>query len=63
MAIDIHWIRDNDSLGQFCAEWQQLPVAPRGATLLGISFRPLQAAAFGLDPRALLPELLTYPFN
>ncbi len=25
MAIDIHWIRDNDSLGQFCAEWQQLP--------------------------------------
>ena len=25
MAIDIHWIRDNDSLGQHCAEWQQLP--------------------------------------
>lgn len=25
MAIDIHWIRDNDSLGQFCAEWQNLP--------------------------------------
>jgi ribonuclease D len=25
VAIDIHWIRDNDSLGQFCAEWQQLP--------------------------------------
>ena len=25
MAIDIHWICDNDSLGQHCAEWQQLP--------------------------------------
>ena len=25
MAIDIHWIRDNESLAQFCAEWQQLP--------------------------------------
>ncbi len=25
MAIDIHWIRDNDSLGRHCTEWQQLP--------------------------------------
>ena len=25
MAIDIHWIRDNDSLGRLCAKWQQLP--------------------------------------
>jgi ribonuclease D len=25
VAIDIHWIRDNESLAQFCAEWQQLP--------------------------------------
>ncbi|NWC11308.1 ribonuclease D [Pseudomonas agarici] len=25
MAIDIHWIRDNDSLGQYCIEWQRLP--------------------------------------
>jgi len=24
VAIDIHWICDNDSLGQHCAEWQQL---------------------------------------
>ena len=29
--------------------WQHLPIAPRRSTLLGISFRPLQAAAFGLD--------------
>ena len=25
MAIDTHWICDNDSLGQHCAEWQKLP--------------------------------------
>jgi glycosyl hydrolase family 42 (putative beta-galactosidase) len=42
--------------------WQQMPVAPHGATLLGLSFRPLQAAAFGLEPRAILPGLLAYPF-
>ena len=43
--------------------WQQLPIAPRRATLLGISFRPLQAAAFGLDARTTLTELLAYPFQ
>lgn len=43
--------------------YQHLPVAPRGSTLLGISFRPLQAAAFGLDPRTTLQELLAYPFQ
>ena len=30
--------------------WRQLPVQPRGAAKLGISFRPLQATALGLDP-------------
>jgi hypothetical protein len=44
-------------------KWQHLPIAPRGATLLGISFRPLQAAAFGLDVHAALQELLAYPFQ
>src|ERR1700736_4052169 len=43
--------------------WQQLPIAPRGATRLGISFRPLQAAAFGLDQRATLRALLEYPYQ
>ncbi|MGD0005374.1 MAG: hypothetical protein ABSE06_14220 [Anaerolineaceae bacterium] len=43
--------------------WQHLPVMPRRDTLLGISFRPLQAMAFGLDARATLRELLAYPFQ
>jgi hypothetical protein len=42
--------------------WSQLPVTPPGSTLLGISFRPLQAAALGLAPAAVLAELLAYPF-
>ena len=36
---------------------------PRGAAQLGISFRPLQAAALGLDPDAALQALLAYPFQ
>jgi len=44
------------------AAWQNLPVAPRQGTLLGISFRPLQAAAFGLEARASLRALLAYPY-
>jgi hypothetical protein len=42
--------------------WQRAPVEPRRSTLLGLSFRPLQAEALGLDPRATLETLLTYPF-
>jgi len=43
-------------------QWQRLPLAPRRSTLLGISFRPLQAGATGLDARATLETLLGYPF-
>jgi hypothetical protein len=43
--------------------WQRLPVQPRGAAQLGISFRPLQAAALGLDPDVALQALLDYPFE
>jgi len=44
------------------SEWSRLPVEPAGSTLLGISFRPLQAREFGLDPGRALAELLRYPF-
>jgi hypothetical protein len=43
-------------------DWQRVPVEPRGTAQLGISFRPLQAAALGLDPEAALRALLAYPF-
>ena len=43
--------------------WQTLSIAPRHSTLLGISFRPLQADSFGLNERETLQELLAYPFQ
>jgi hypothetical protein len=43
--------------------WQQVPVEPRGQARLGISFRPLQAQALGLDPMATLTTLLEYPLE
>jgi hypothetical protein len=43
--------------------WREVPVPPRGEVPLGISFRPLQAQALGLDPRQALEALLRYPFE
>ncbi len=43
--------------------WQHLPIASRGSTLLGISFRPPQVDVLGLDVRSTLQSLLTYPFQ
>jgi len=43
--------------------WQRVPVEPRGRAKIGISFRPLQAEALGLDPAATLATLLDYPFQ
>jgi len=42
--------------------WRELPVEPRGAMDVGISFRPPQAEAFGLDARDTLETLLAHPF-
>jgi hypothetical protein len=44
-------------------QWRHIPVAPRGSTLLGVSFRPLQAEELGLDERTTLDALLAYPFQ
>ena len=43
--------------------WRRMPVARRSATLLGVSFRPLQAEALGLEVAATLDALLAYPFQ
>ncbi|HEX4062834.1 MAG TPA: beta-galactosidase [Streptosporangiaceae bacterium] len=42
-------------------EWRRVGVAARGETLLGFSFRPLQARALGLDPDETLAALLDHP--
>ena len=44
-------------------QWLRMPIEPRGATLLGVSFRPLQAEALGLDAPDTLRDLLTYPYQ
>jgi hypothetical protein len=44
-------------------DWRRIPVRPRDSALLGISFRPRQVEAFGLDGAATLDSLLEYPFE
>jgi hypothetical protein len=43
--------------------WRDLPIEPRGSTMLGVSFRPPQVDALGLDARATLLALLGHPFQ
>jgi hypothetical protein len=43
--------------------WRRLAVEPAGGVPLGISFRPLQAQALGLEPEAALADLLGYPYT
>src|SRR5437773_6581458 len=44
-------------------DWRRVAVPPRDSALLGISFRPRQVEAFGLDGPATLDSLLEYPFE
>ena len=43
--------------------WKTIPVVPRGDCRVGISFRPRQVEAFGLDGPSTLASLLAYPFD
>jgi len=43
--------------------WRTVPVEPRGSTELGVSFRPLQAEALGLDAREALRRLVAHPLQ
>jgi hypothetical protein len=43
--------------------WRDVPVEPRRQTKLGVSFRPPQVDALGLDARATLDQLLSHPFE
>jgi Beta-galactosidase len=55
-------LRIKRALRPLTDRWQRVPVEPRRSALLGISFRPLQVDAFGLDARVTLRTLLAYPF-
>src|SRR5262245_56964671 len=43
--------------------WENMPIAPRGATMLGLSIRPRQMETFGLELGATMNALLDYPFQ
>lgn len=60
LALDLRVRRSAQPLTD---AWQTLPVARRGDTLLGLSLRPRQMAAFGLEPLRTAAELLAYPFQ
>jgi ribonuclease D len=61
VAIDIHWIRDNDSLGRFCAEWQQLPYVALDTEFMRVdTFYPIAGLLqIGDGVRAYLIDPLT----
>ncbi|MBJ7601971.1 MAG: beta-galactosidase [Candidatus Dormibacteraeota bacterium] len=60
VASEVRIRRPDQSLTD---RWRALPIEPRGLTQLGISFRPRQAEAMGLDPAVSLRTLLAYPFQ
>jgi hypothetical protein len=60
LAIELRVARPTQPLTD---RWKWRPVAPRGATLLGVSLRPYQIAALGMDVQATLTTLLAYPFQ
>jgi hypothetical protein len=49
--------------GPMTERWRSIPVESRGATRLGISFRPLQAEGMGLEPQSTLAALLEHPYQ
>ena len=60
LAPELRFARSRQPLTD---EWTRTPVAARGETLLGFSYRPRQAEAFGLDRREALSALLAQPFQ
>jgi hypothetical protein len=44
-------------------KWRIAPIAPRGSTTLGLSFRPRQVEALGMDAGPTLESLLGYPIQ
>jgi len=61
VAIDIHWIRDNDSLVRHCAQWQQLPFVALDTEFMRVdTFYPIAGLIqIGDGERAYLIDPLT----
>src|SRR5262245_32276758 len=60
LAAEIRIIDANQPLTD---DWLRIPIQPRGSTLLGITFRPRNIEAFGLEMRPTLNTLLQYPIQ
>jgi beta-galactosidase GanA len=60
LALEVRLKRSTQPLTD---AWKYLLIEPRRSTLLGISFRPPQVDALGLDARTTLQTLLTFPFQ
>lgn len=56
-------VRFERALCPLTDEWRHIPIEPRRSTLIGLSFRPPQIDALGLDSRATLRTMLAYPFQ
>lgn len=56
-------VRIRHAMRPLTERWRQVAVEPRRSTLLGISFRPLQVEALGLDAGTTFRTLLAYPFQ
>ncbi len=63
IAMGLATVRVRRAARPLTDAWQSAPIEPRRATQLGISFRPLQAEALGLEPQTTLQALLAYPFQ
>jgi glycosyl hydrolase family 42 (putative beta-galactosidase) len=63
LAPVVSELRVKRSRRPYSDRWRQAAVEPRGQAMLGLSFRPLQAAELGLEPREALDALLAYPFS
>ncbi len=61
MAIDIHWIRDDDSLALHCAQWQSLPFVALDTEFMRVdTFYPIAGLIqIGDGTRAYLIDPLT----
>jgi hypothetical protein len=59
-ALDLRLKRSAQPL---TGAWESVPIARRGSARLGVSFRPRQAEALGLDPPSTLTALLAYPLQ